>query len=441
MDCPFSLKQGSTRSRYGGFSVPARYIQWIAVLLTVILPRGATIAHAQENVLPNDVAPATLEGKTYLTIPGEQWKLLWNDEFSGDRLDTSKWTNRLSWAGDDGGHRHHNVMYASLISDDDVVLHDGMISLLTKKEDAVDLRKRTFHYTQAFIQTEGKFSYTYGYCEIRAKVPIEAGRGLWPAFWMLSRGWPPEDDIAEFWTGRPKPHFHQGFAYRLPASGRVQWNSRHIDDVPKGFHTYGMEWGPGYQLMNFDGNITVRIYGAQAPNIPMYLILNSGVTSDPLPLPTTVFPNAFVVDYVRVYARPNVIPLHDPGFENIFLNPWKPWKDAKRVTQNAYSGNAALCLTGSPSSAEQRIFGLAPNTTYSVSGWADAAGDGEVRLGVKYYKGPEVWTAYSGKGYRQIKVNFTAGPHDTMASIYCFKSTGAGSAYFDDIAIAPVNGH
>jgi beta-glucanase (GH16 family) len=138
--------------------VPARYIQWIAVLLTVILPRGATIAHAQENVLPNDVAPATLEGKTYLTIPGEQWKLLWNDEFSGDRLDTSKWTNRLSWAGDDGGHRHHNVMYASLISDDDVVLHDGMISLLTKKEDAVDLRKRTFHYTQAFIQTEGKFS-------------------------------------------------------------------------------------------------------------------------------------------------------------------------------------------------------------------------------------------------------------------------------------------
>ena len=60
----------------------------------------------------------------------------------------------------------------------------------------------------------------------------------------VSRGWPPEDDIAEFWTGRPKPHFHQGFAYRLPISGRSSGSAGHLDQVPLGFHTYGMEWGP-----------------------------------------------------------------------------------------------------------------------------------------------------------------------------------------------------
>ena len=139
------------------------------ILAAVYLTPGRAIVLAQEIAPPNEIAPATLDGKSFLTIPGDQWKLLWNDEFSGDSLDAGKWTSGLPWAGDDGGHRHHNAMYASLISDDDVLLHDGMINLLTKKEDAVDLRKRTFHYTQAFIQTEGKFSYTYGYCEIRAR--------------------------------------------------------------------------------------------------------------------------------------------------------------------------------------------------------------------------------------------------------------------------------
>jgi beta-glucanase (GH16 family) len=419
----------------------AQFRVWGTFLIVMGLSYGSRVAVAGEDAAPKDVAPATLDGKLFLTIPGDQWKLLWNDEFSGNSLDAKKWTNRLPWAGDDGGHRHHNALYASLISDDDFVVHDGMLDLLTRKEDAVDLKKRTFHYTQAFIQTDGKFSYTYGYCEIRAKVPIEAGRGLWPAFWMLSRGWPPEDDVAEFWTGRPRPHFHQGFAYRLPFSGKVQWNSRHLNEVPKGFHTYGMEWGPGYQLMNFDGNVMVRIYGAQSPNIPMYLILNSGVTSDPEPLPTTVFPNAFVVDYIRVYARPKVIPLHDAGFENVSLAPWKAWNGAKQVARNPHSGNAALCLTDSPSTAEQRIFGLSPNTTYQVSGWADAAGDGELRLGVKNYTGPEVWSGWSGNEYRQISINFTTGPRDTSATVYCFKFKGAGSGYFDDISIAAVNGH
>jgi beta-glucanase (GH16 family) len=420
------------------FITPARRIVWGITFVAASLV-FCPLVTAQDNSTTKPAAPATLDGKSCLTIPGDQWKLIFDDEFSGDHLNTTKWTNRLSWPGDDGGYRHHNAMYASLISDDDVIVSGGMLHLLTRKEDAVDLRKRVFHYTQAFIQTSGKFSYTYGYCEIRAKVPIESGPGLWPAFWMLSRGWPPEDDIAEFWTGRPLPHFHQGFAYRLPPSRRVQWISRHLDWVPKGFHTYGMEWGPGYQLMNFDGNITVRIYGPQAPAVPMYLILNTGVTSDPLPLPTTVFPNEFDVDYIRVYARPDIVPLHNPGFEYTLLNPWKPWNSAKRSAQHPHSGTAALCLTGSPSDAEQRIFGLKPGTTYQVSAWADATGNGEARLGIKGYKGPEVWTAYSGNGYRQLTVNFTTGPHDTQTTIYCFKYNGSGSAYFDDVAIAPAH--
>jgi beta-glucanase (GH16 family) len=405
----------------------------LLVLLWILLAAKA----ASPTSLPTDpkIAPPTLAGDSFLTIPGEQWKLLWHDEFTGDRLDTTKWTSGLSWLGDDGTYRHHNYLYASYIMDDDAVLKDGILQLLTNKTDVADPSGRVFHYTQAFIQTQGKFDYMYGYCEIRAKVPIEAGKGLWPAFWMLSRGWPPEDDIAEFWTGRPLPHFHQGFAFRQ-LDGKVVWISRHVDRVPTGFHTYGMEWGPGYQLMNFDGRVRVRVYGPQAPNVPMYLILNSGVTTRPSPPAGDVFPNAFVVDYVRVYKRPSVVPLHNGGFEDNSLTPWKAWNHASIVTDHAHTGQCALRLNGSPSSVEQQIYGLRPNAVYQLSGWADAGPDKEVRLGVKDYGGPEVFGSRLAGGYQRVAVDFTTGPRSRTATIYCFKPTGSGASYFDDIAIS-----
>jgi beta-glucanase (GH16 family) len=293
--------------------------------------------------LADGSVPPTLAGDSFLTIPGAQWKLIFDDEFNGNRLDSSKWSIGLAWTGDDETNRHHNNQYASSIADDDIVVHDGVLDLLTRKTDTTAPNGNVYHYTEGFIHTDGKFEYKYGYCEIRAKAPAEAGIGLWPAFWLQDHGWLPEDDVAEFWTGRPQPHFHQGYAFRN-LDGQVEWNSRHRDSIPHGWHTYGMEWGPGYQIMYMDGAPTYRIFGSQITNSPMYIMLNSGVTSDPLPDARTIFPNSFLVDYVRVYSRPPVIPLHDGKFEEQSLDPW--WKtkgDVRLVSIHSHSGTRVVC--------------------------------------------------------------------------------------------------
>jgi beta-glucanase (GH16 family) len=381
------------------------------------------------------IAPATMAGNTILTIPGEQWRIIFDDEFTENHLDPAKWTIGLAWIGDDGTNRHHNTMYASSIADDDVVVAGGMLDLLTRKVDTTAPNGAVYHYTEGFIQTDGKFSYQYGYCEIRAQAPADSGIGLWPAVWLQDHGWPPEDDVAEFWTGRPAPHFHQGYAFR-GAGGDVEWNSRHWDMIPRGWHTYGMEWGPGYQIMNMDGQATKIIFGPQVTSKSMYLMLNSGVTSYPPPNEKTVFPNSFLVDYVRVYSRPPVVALHDGDFEAESVDPW--WRtrgDASLASSHAHSGQRAIKLAASGASVSQRVYGLKLNTTYQVSAWV--AG-GPMKMDVEDYAGPEQSASASGGEYRLCSVRFTTSRYVGSALLRFSKTSGDEPGYVDDVSIEEV---
>lgn len=411
----------------------------VAVWLLPVLMFTAG-APAQSTQPTAATAPPTLKQKTFLTIPGEKWKLSFSDEFDGRAIDAAKWTSGLPWAGDDGSSRHHNPEYASYMTDDNIVLRDGELHLLTKKQDVANPRGKVYHYTQAFIQTDGKFACTYGYIETRVKVPHDAGPGLWPAFWMLSRGWPPEDDIAEFWTGRPLPHTHQGFAFRNRDERQVKWESAHEDAILPGFHTWGMEWGPGYKIFNRDGAVTLRVFGRHVPDVPMYLIFNSGVASKPPPTPATVFPNAFIVDYVRVFARPEEPALHNRGFEGEALAPWAAQQEASVVNNHAHAGRRALRFGAKGGTVQQTLFGLKPQSNYRATLWVDTPGDSEVQLDIKDSDRGAArasLTAANTNGYSQLSVQFTMGAA-TSAILSVTQTTGRAAAFVDDVAVTAV---
>jgi beta-glucanase (GH16 family) len=69
----------------------------------------------------------------------------------------------------------------------------------------------------------------------------------------------------------------------------------------QGFHTFSLNWSPGQLSWYVDG--TQRcIQTTGVPSYPLFFIMNSaiggnlGVSVDP-----TLFPQTFVVDYVRIY--------------------------------------------------------------------------------------------------------------------------------------------
>lgn len=239
------------------------------------------------------------------SLAAEGFQQIFADEFDGAALDRRWWTTTMAFIGRSGG-RHHNTSYLSYSTDDDVILAGGTLRL---RADAVPIEGTDpagwFDFTQGFVSTHDRFAFTYGYVEVRAKMP--GGRGMWPTIWLMpaDHTWPPEFDIAEYY-GTPR---QMRFGLASGTMTEVKWDDAlfELPAVETEWHTYALLWEPGRAVWMLDGVVKLEVRGAQVPDKPMYLILNNGVSSrfGPTGEPdgSTIFPNFLEVDYVRVYQR------------------------------------------------------------------------------------------------------------------------------------------
>jgi len=244
--------------------------------------------------LPATVLALCLFGAPALAAPpSASWPAAWGDEFNGTSLDSTRWKwGSLPWGG-----QHHTDDYASWITSQDSYVQNG--SLWLRCREASGSEFGGYPYSEGFVHTDGRKNYTYGYVEIRARFP--AGKGVWPAFWMLSWGWPPEFDVAELFGSDDR--MHMGLAYGSSSSD-VTWSSSNFyGEGWSSWHTYGLEWGPGYAIWYKDGAAKKSIYADHVPDQAMYIILNSGMRWDAdgsTPLPST-----FEIDYCRIFSPPS----------------------------------------------------------------------------------------------------------------------------------------
>ncbi len=232
---------------------------------------------------------------------------LWQDEFSGDEIDPSKW---LIIEGDGCGQalcgwgNNEEQWY----SRNNARIENGALYLTAKRQRV--LRR---HYTSAKLTTEGRFAAQFGRFEARMKLP--SGAGLWPAFWMLPKTeskWPlgGEIDILES-SGHTPEKILGAIHFGSLWPNNVHYSESILSPVPwtNDFHTYAVEWGPGDIRWLVDD----KEYGHATPEDiapypwvfderPFYLILNLalggtlGGDVEPSDLP-----GELVVDYVRVY--------------------------------------------------------------------------------------------------------------------------------------------
>jgi beta-glucanase (GH16 family) len=249
------------------------------------------------------------------------WKLIWEENFDGDRLDSCKW-NILTRE-----HSKHNELQYYV--PDEVYVQDGLLHLRSRAR-----KYGSMDYTSGRIDTRNKFAPVYGKFEIRAKLP--AGKGMWPAYWLYpqnrdwlmeramseavakgeessipeERPWYSEIDIMEFLGHEPNIIYGTFHYYSFDGqkkSSSVTW--RGTCDYTKDFHTYTLEWEPDSLKWYIDGNL-IHVTTEGIPHTPHYLIINTAVGGrwPGNPDSTSVFPQFHDIDYVKVYKKSDYFP-------------------------------------------------------------------------------------------------------------------------------------
>jgi len=188
-------------------------------------------------------------------------------------------------------------------------IRDGILRIRADRADPARISPHiwNYRYTSGCISSELTHSQTYGYFEMRARLP--RGKGFWPAFWLLpSRdAWPPEIDVLEGSGSRPYGIHHGAIEKpRKSSTPGGLWIDQLID-VSDGFHRYAMDWTRENIIFYVDGIKTFE-YGPHNIHEDMYMLVNLALGSKdenwiPDPDDTTPIPGFLEIDYVQASRR------------------------------------------------------------------------------------------------------------------------------------------
>ena len=290
------------------------------------------------------------------------WTFVWGDEFSGTAIDATKWGwGQLPWGGN-----YHNSQYASVIQAADSYLDGSGHLVLRNRSGPFTATDGSSHgYSEGFVYSNGKFRYTYGYVEVSASYPTDSNGSLWPAFWTLSDGWPPEFDIAEYFSGG-------GYMHMALYDNNSTWHTATLSSQDfASYHAYGLDWGENYATWFKDSVSQTNVSSTYVPSQTMYFLLNSGVATSPGPTASAAFPYYSYFDYIRLYKRSELV--YNGDFE-AYYGGWSLANNASAASGQGLGGGVAMRLdtdTGGVvnSTASQTLYGLQPNTTYALTAW------------------------------------------------------------------------
>jgi beta-glucanase (GH16 family) len=200
-------------------------------------------------------------------------------------------------------------------------VHDGVLTIT-----AVPHRTASGFpgsWESGLITTQGHFSQTYGYFEIRAE--FSNLPGAWAAFWLLpdqviadpnNAGRWQELDVVENYGSFAKG-IYSGIHTTDPApNANWQQDLQVYSELsqPSGYHTYGMDWNESTISFYVDGQLAGSKPTPSDMHGPMYLITDLATQND-LNNNADVanVPISMNVNYIRVYSQPPASDTPAPG--------------------------------------------------------------------------------------------------------------------------------
>ena len=247
--------------------------------LVTLLPLTAVLlavtAHAQDDQLPS--APA-----------GQTWKLVWQDEFDGTTLDTTKW--------DIPEYKRRDGYWSRK-----AISLDGQGHLV------MSVVKEGDKFLDGCVRTRGKFQHQFGYYV--ARIQLQKQPGHWSAFWLYDasvgkvgdegRDGTEIDIMEKPWRDDRVQHaLHwDGYGKEHKSEGKVAT----VSGVMEGWHTFALLWKSDEYVFYVDGKETWRTNAGGVCQVPLYIKLSDEIGDWAGDIKKATLPDQFLVDYVRVY--------------------------------------------------------------------------------------------------------------------------------------------
>jgi beta-glucanase (GH16 family) len=238
-------------------------------------------------------------------------KPFWADEFDKDGLpDDTKWGYDVGNSGW-GNNELQNYTKANIKN---AHIENGILTIEAIKETA-----GSSAYTSARLVTKGKNDFLYGRVEAKAKIP--AGRGNWPAIWMLASQ---SDYGSQFWPDNGEIDILEHVGYNpgvIHASvhtkafnhviGTQKTATTTLDKWDSEFHVFRIDWTPDYIRAFIDGKQYFEFPNPKGGweqwpfDKKQHILMNLAIGGNwggQKGVDDSIFPNKFQIDYIRVYA-------------------------------------------------------------------------------------------------------------------------------------------
>jgi len=234
-----------------------------------------------------------------------EWQVVWQDDFEGNKLDTTKWTkippNKADWG-------NYMTSDPSCYEFTNGKLHlKGIVNPDTTKDERP--------YLTGGIWSKGKFAFQYGKIEIHAK--LESAQGCWPAMWMLAEqkkygAYPRngEIDIMEHlnFDSIIYQTTHSYYTLELGKKHNPMHHGTTKIDTDK-FNTFGLTWYPDKLVFSLNGVDTFtypRVEGvdkSQWPyDQPFFILIDQQLGGSWVgEVKAEDLPVSMIVDWVKVY--------------------------------------------------------------------------------------------------------------------------------------------
>ena len=247
-------------------------------------------------------------GQTSLSnIPDQSnWELLWQDEFTDNQLDQTKWARC----------KRRRSNWNDTMSDDPslLVINDGVLHLRGIENDNQD--KDPAPYLTAGITSKGKYFFQYGKVQIRAR--FKSAQGAWPALWMMPETTPKvgygEIDLMEHLNFENKVYqtVHSDYTKKDQNKPPQRYCEPNIDRDT--WNTYGCEWDENKIIFTVNSKPTLTY--PRTPELgekqwpfddPYYFILSMQIGGSWVngsgPTNPAHYPAGMEIDWIRVYKK------------------------------------------------------------------------------------------------------------------------------------------